>query len=655
MCGIAGIIAAEGHVRRSSLKASVMAMTESLRHRGPDDEGVWYSSGEGVALGFRRLAIIDVTSAGHQPMTSGSGRYVCVFNGEIYNHADIRKALGRDVTLRGHSDTEVMLAAIDRWGLQSAVERFNGMFSIGLWDRQERVLHLIRDRLGIKPLFVYAEPKLVLFASELKSIMKLSGLDLAIDRDSVASFLQRLHIPAPHSIFTRVHKLLPGHILSISGGESISSSQAPYWSLRAAAMRGLGEPLADPNEAIEALNELLLDSVRARLVSDVPLGAFLSGGVDSSLVVALMQELSSRPVKTFAIGFDDQTHNEAEQAAAVADYLGTEHRAFILSESDARNLVPSLPEHFDEPFASSSAIPNLLVCSAATDAVTVALSGVGGDELFHGYNRYTQLERVSALFGLPPRVRRALGVMLGAPRPEVWRRLEGALRPVPALGRVRLLDDKVRKLSRLLPLDNPTDAYRALVSVWSDPTRLVREGKKRSARDDGILLSETDFPKIVDRAVLADQAGYLSDDQLVVADRASMAASLEVRVPLLDHRILELSWRMPASLKSSNRIGKIALRTLLGRRIPRRLFERPKVGFSVPLRSWLNGALREWAGDLLDPRLLRRHDLFDPTYVGNVWNDFLGDSRIGALEIWSLVMFQAWFERWGTSIEQPSQ
>lgn len=649
MCGIAGILTTGPQALRN-LPGTVDAMIRPIEHRGPDDRGTWIDEDAGVGLGFRRLAILDLSPAGHQPMLSPGERWVCIFNGEVYNHEEMRQELRQaGVSFRGHSDTEVIVAAVEHWGVEASVRRFVGMFAIALWDREDRVLHLVRDRMGIKPLFVHAEPGRVAFASELKSILAIPGLDRSLDRDALLGYLRSLHVPGPRSIYQRVTKLLPGHILSIRSSQEPLPEPVPFWSAEEFAVAGLADPIHDEAAGLERLDKLLQMAVRQRMIADVPLGAFLSGGIDSSLVVALMQEASDRPVKTFSIGFDDPKHNEAPHAAAVARHLGTDHTESILTAEDARSLVPMLPDSFDEPFADPSAIPNLLVCTMARESVTVALSGLGGDEVFGGYNRYTQLERASSLLGVPRVGRQLASRSLDAISPGGWQRLHSAASTVlPAARRVRLPGEKARKLSFLLRQDTPEEIYRSLTSAWQDPSPFLPGAREPRLAPDFFLSSASPVKGLVDRAMLADQKGYLVDDQLVIADRASMAVSLEVRVPLLDHRVMEFSWRLPAGMKIREGTGKWCLRELLARRVPRPLFERPKVGFSVPLEEWLRGPLHDWAGDLLSGDRLSRDGILDRQAVEGAWSRFRRGGGEGALAIWTLLMFQAWKDRWET-------
>lgn len=628
-------------------------MIAPIVHRGPDDRGSWVDEESGVGLGVRRLAILDLSPTGHQPMVSPSGRYVGVLNAEVYNYGELRGELAASgISFRGHCDSEVILAAVERWGIEAAVKRFVGMFAIALWDRHERVLHLIRDRLGIKPLFVYAEPGRVAFASELKSIMALPEVDRTIDRGALLAYLRRLHVPGPLSIFKRVVKVSPGHILTIRSADEPLPDPVPYWRAAEAAAAGLADPIADERDGLEQLESLLRDAVRFRMISDVPLGAFLSGGIDSSLVVALMQEASGAPVRTFSIGFDDVRHDEAPYAAAIAAHLGTDHTPEILTAEDARAMIPRLPECFDEPIADPSAICNLLVCSVARRSVTVALTGVGGDEVFGGYNRYAQLERATRLLRLPAPARRLAGWSLAMIPADAWDTMHTALVPVlPAARHLRLAGEKARKLSILLRQSTPEEMYRSLTSAWQNPNAFVRDDTESNGDSDSVFVNGGPARTLVERAMLSDQMGYLPDDQLVIADRTSMAMSLEARVPLIDHRVVELSWRLPLSLKIRNGAGKWCLRRLLERRVPTSLFERPKVGFSVPLDRWLRGALRPWADEHFAPDRLRSDGILDPAAVRAAWTAFQGGRGEGAIAIWTLLVFQEWVERWGAVSE----
>jgi asparagine synthase (glutamine-hydrolysing) len=634
MCGFAGILTrrAQGD---DALGGSVRRMIAPIAHRGPDDCGVWTDAAAGIGLGFRRLAILDLSAEGHQPMWSPAARFVAVFNGEVYNFASLRKELeGHGFRFRGGSDTEVVLAAFEQWGVPAAVGRFVGMFAIAVWDADRRELSLVRDRLGKKPLYVYSEPGLVTFGSELKALVEGPSFDRTIDREGLASYFRYLYVPAPKTIFARAIKIPAGHILTLSGAGSPLPAPRPYWSLAEAAREGLAHPIASEADAIDRLDAAVSDAVRARMVSDVPVGALLSGGIDSSTVVAMMQQSSRRAVSTYTIGFDHAAFDEAEPAARIAAYLGTDHTELRISGADARSLIPRLPTIFDEPFADPSQLPTWFVSELARRHVTVALCGDGGDELFGGYNRYVYGERML------PRVARL---------PAVMRQCVAAgLDCMPADGLNRLggrLGERVRKVGTLMTAGSVGGMYRSLLSAWQQPETIVRGVPAAADPNDGVL-NDAEPADLLDRMMLADQLTYLPDDLLAKVDRASMSVSLEVRAPLLDHRVVELSWRLPRSLKLRGRVGKWALRQILYRRVPRHLVDRPKMGFSVPIDAWLRGPLKEWAGDLLAPARLADGGLLDPAPIRQAWHDLQCGRRQAGAALWAVVMFQAWRARW---------
>jgi asparagine synthase (glutamine-hydrolysing) len=645
MCGFAGILTTTG-ARSEELAGSARRMIAPLVHRGPDDSGVWADEDAGVALGFRRLAILDLSPHGHQPMSSPSGRFVIVFNGELYNFTDIRRELEQHgFRFRGHSDTEVILAAFERWGIREAVGRFVGMFAIAVWDADRRELSLLRDRMGKKPLYVYREPGLVTFGSELKALVAGPSFDRSIDRDALAAYLRYLYVPAPKSIFQRAIKLLPAHILTISDAALPLPVPQPYWSLREVALRGAARPLAATDDAVDELDGLLVEAVKCRLHADVPLGALLSGGIDSSTVVAMMQEASSRPVKTYTIGFAEEEFDEAQHAARVAQHLGTEHTELQLTGEDAHALVPRLPEIFDEPLADPSQLPTLLVSELARRHVTVALCGDGGDELFGGYNRYVYGTRMLPRVTRVPRaVRHGVGAGIGTVSAATWDRLHRcAAAVVPSMPNQRL-GERIHKLGTLMTADSVGGMYRSLLSAWQQPEELVDEC--RAGEDENERILNGNEPRdLLDRMMLADQMTYLPDDLLAKVDRASMAVSLEVRAPLLDHRVVEFSWRVPASLKLRGTLGKWILRQVLYRRVPKALVERPKMGFSVPIDRWLRGPLRTWAEGLLSHEALADSGL-DSRAIGRVWKDLVDGRRPAGAALWAVIMFQAWRARW---------
>ncbi|MDO9372333.1 MAG: asparagine synthase (glutamine-hydrolyzing), partial [Gammaproteobacteria bacterium] len=561
MCGIAGIRGEPG----ANASAAVEAMTAALVHRGPDDSGVWVDAAAGVALGHRRLSILDLSSAGHQPMSSHCSRYVIAFNGEIYNHADVRKELeAADPTIRwrGHSDTETILTAVARWGVVPALKRMAGMFAFALWDREKRVLHLVRDRLGEKPLYYGWLGRTLVFASELKALRVHPQWRGEIDRGALVLLLRHNYIPAPHSIYQGIRKLMPGTILSVRADGSCE--EVHYWSARETAERGASEPFAGSEaEAAEALERLLSRSVGRQMVADVPLGAFLSGGVDSSTIVALMQAQSPRPVKTFTIGFNEEAYNEAEHAKAVARHLGTDHTELYVTPQEAMDVIPRLPELFDEPFADSSQIPTFLVSRLARQHVKVSLSGDGGDELFGGYNRYFWGRSIWRKIGWMPRGLR--GLIAGGLRtlpPQSWDLIfQRCAAVLPGKLRQRSPGDKLHKLAGILAVDSPEAMYLGLVSHWKDPATVVL-----GASEPTVLTDRNRWANLEDftqRMMYLDTVSYLPDDILVKVDRASMGVSLESRVPFLDHRVVECSWKLPLSMKIRGVHGKSLLRQVL--------------------------------------------------------------------------------------------
>jgi len=645
MCGLAGLFSGGGW-NEEELHRVARRMSDTIAHRGPDDDGVWINAESGVALSFRRLAIVDLSEQGHQPMRSESGRYVIVFNGEVYNHNRLRPQLeAKGRRFRGHSDTEVILAAFEEWGIERAVREFIGMFAIAVWDCQRRELSLIRDRLGIKPLFVYQRAGLVSFGSELKALIAGPEFDRTLDTAALTAYLRYLYVPAPRSIFRHASKLLPGHILTIVDPAKPLPASRPFWSARAAARQGLSAQFSGGDtEAVGDLETLLTDAVKLRMQADVPLGALLSGGIDSSTVVALMQASADRPVKTFTIGFDQQDFDEAAHARAVANHLGTDHTELRLTGEDALAVIPRLPEMFDEPLADPSQIPTYLVCELARREVTVALTGDGGDELFGGYNRYIQGERMIAGFQRwPGLLRRFSASGLTAMSPRTWNRMRDRLAPVfPAAGNARHLGERMHKLGGVLRGGSPQGMYRSLLSAWQDPQSLVvgsNGGKELDAS-----LGEEFTLGLMERMMLADQVAYLPDDLLAKVDRASMAVSLEARVPILDHRVVEMSWRLPRKFKVRDGRGKWILRQILYKHVPPALVDREKMGFSVPMAKWLGGPLRTWAGDLLLSG--DSADLLQSRVLQKEWDRFLGGDSSVATGIWAVVMFRAWQTRW---------
>ncbi|HEX9256331.1 MAG TPA: asparagine synthase (glutamine-hydrolyzing) [Candidatus Angelobacter sp.] len=649
MCGIAGFWLRKeiGHEPTELLRC----MGNTLAHRGPDDSGIFFDKNAGLGLSFRRLSIIDLTAEGHQPMVSASGRYTIIFNGEVYNYEAIRAELGPQ-QWRGHSDTEVMLAAIECWGLEAAVCRFVGMFAFALWDGFERRLHLVRDRVGIKPLYYGHVEGSFVFASELKAFKAFPGFQAAIDRDSLAAYMRCAYVPAPHSIYEGIHKVPPGHILTLSSIEA-SPVLSAYWSAAEVARNGVESRLrGGDEEIIEQLHEKLADAVRLRMIADVPLGAFLSGGIDSSTVVALMQTQSSRPVKTFTIGFHEDQYNEATHARKIAEHLGTDHTEFFVTPQDALDVVPLLPSMYDEPFADSSQIPTHLVSKLARRYVTVALSGDGGDELFCGYPRYDFVCSLwNALRKIPGPIARSTAKLMHLFPAALIDRTVGAI-PLPQRLR-KGTGEKAHRLADHLSAQDPAEMYLRAITMWPDPSAVVVNSHEYQAVPQAIRRF-ADMPDIREMAMLTDLANYLPDDILTKVDRASMAIGLEARVPLLDHHVVEFAWRLPLHFKVRNGKTKWALRQVLYQHVPAELVERPKMGFGVPIDLWLRGPLREWAEDLLAPETLGRHGLFSVEPIGKKWKEHVSGARDWHYLLWPVLMFQAWMAE-ASSARQPSQ
>lgn len=647
MCGITGFWRPQG-LNEVEARATLIGMTDSIRHRGPDDEGAWIDAAAGIALGFRRLAIIDLTPTGRQPMISGSGRYVIVFNGEIYNFQELRRELiTLGTSFRGRSDTEVLLEAVDAWGLRRTLERCNGMFAFALWDRAERALHLARDRAGEKPLYFGWSRGTLLFGSELKALRVHPDFDGQIDRNALALYLRRGYVPGPYSIYRGVSKLRPGTWLTVRP-DRFKAGVAPtaYWSPREAAERADADPFrGDAGEAVEALHELLTDAVTLRMEADVPLGAFLSGGLDSSTIVALMQAHSSRPVRTFTIGFDDTRHNEAGYAAAVAGHLGTEHTELYLTPAEALAVIPRLPVLYDEPFADTSQIPTALVAQLTRRHVTVSLSGDAGDELFGGYRRHRLGPAIwRAIKWIPLPVRRGLSALLAPPLTARGGVLGASLsRITHTLTGKRNLVERARQAAEILPLESPIALYHYMMSYWKHPTSLLPDARE-------LLVPATDpsrWPNLgaspEQIMMYLDTVAWLPDDILVKLDRASMGASLEARIPLLDHRVIEFAWRLPLSIRLRDRGSKWPLRQVLKHYVPPQLIDRPKRGFHMPVAEWLRGPLRDWSEALLDERRLRDAGL-DPRPVREKWAEHLAGLTRWDYHLWTVLMYSAWVD-----------
>jgi asparagine synthase (glutamine-hydrolysing) len=640
MCGIAGLWDTNGTTRPEQLRGLVAAMTATLRHRGPDADGFWQEAC--VGLGQRRLAIIDLSPAGNQPMTSACGRFVVTYNGECYNAAELRAELEtRGHRFRGHSDTEVLVEGFSCFGVEEMVGRFNGMFPFAVWDRAERRLVLARDRLGIKPLYWAMQDGVLLFGSELKALRAHPAFRPDVDRDAVAAFLRHNYVPAPLTVYRGAAKLRPGHILVVCADGRIE--ERCYWNARDIMLEGMAHRgSSTDDEMVDRLESLLTDAVHRQMVADVPLGAFLSGGIDSSTVVALMCKKAGARVRSFSIGFHEKDYDESGPAAAVAAHLGTDHTELVVNSAQALDLIPRLSDHWDEPFADSSQIPTLLLAQLTRTQVKVALSGDGGDELFAGYNRYLWWQRLKRLTGwVPPIARDRLAGIVNAVPLVWWDRLSSV---APARLWPPQLGDKARKFAELIKLDEVA-LYRSLVSHWPDPERLVPSAQEPQGPlwDAGLVQV---FPDAVERMQFLDTITYLPDDILTKVDRASMAVSLEARVPLLDHRVVEFAWTLPKHGKLRGTQGKWALRQVLYRHVPKALVERPKMGFGVPIHSWLRGPLRAWAESLLDASRLRVGGLIDPGPVRRVWQEHLSGQRNWQFLLWDVLMLEAWRERW---------
>jgi asparagine synthase (glutamine-hydrolysing) len=640
MCGIVGAFGPPG-LRHSWLEMACKA----LRHRGPDDAGVWREPAAGVGLGHTRLAIQDLSDAGRQPMSSACARYQIVFNGEIYNHLELRRALPA-LAWRGHSDTETVLACLAEWGTERALRAIVGMFAFAAFDSLERRLILARDRLGEKPLYYgYAGDSLV-FASELKPLCTVPGFDSAIDRSALALYMRHGYVPAPCSIHSSLRKLQAGSWIELTS-ETVSARSLPeprvYWSAISAAVAGERNSLnVDDSEAVNMLELVMRDAVRGQMLSDVPLGAFLSGGIDSSTIVALMQAQSTKPVRTFSIGFEEAEYDESSQARLVAQHLGTAHTELVVRADDALALVPRMPAVYDEPFADSSQLPTLLVAQLAKRHVTVALSGDGGDELFAGYNRYFLGARAWPRISHVPRpLRRGVAQGLRMLSPQTWDCLAAAMRPItPSRYQVRMAGDKLHKVADVLASSDGQELYRRLVSQWwLEPLVLDAGGPTPAPEGQWAAVSA-----LTHRMMLLDTITYLPDDILVKVDRAAMSVSLETRVPMLDHRVFEFAWRLPLRMKVRDGLGKWILRQLLYRYVPRHLVERPKMGFAVPLDAWLRGPLREWAEHLLAESRLRLEGFLDAQIVRRRWQEHLAGQRNWQYQLWNVLMFEAWLE-----------
>ncbi len=702
MCGFAGFITTDSSVLTRA-ESVARRMSSAIQHRGPDDAGAWADAPTGIALGFRRLSILELSSAGHQPMHSANGRFVMTFNGEIYNHPDLRNLLSAEQlgtpaqSWRGHSDTETLLSCFEAWGIEKTLQKTVGMFAIALWDTQTRTLYLARDRFGEKPLYFgwattpFNSSPAFVFGSELKAIRAYPGFANAVSREALALYMRFTYVPAPYSIYQNIFKLEPGCMLSINSDFSTNinatlpqasnlpdAAQVPsmlnaplrppalqgglriqrWWSLASVVEAGAQNQISSEDEAIETLEQRLKDAVRVQSLADVPLGAFLSGGVDSSCIVALMQAQATSPVKTFTVGFEEAGFDESPHARAVAEHLGTEHNELFVSAKQAQAVIANLPAIYDEPFADSSQIPTHLVCKTARQQVSVALSGDAGDELFGGYNRYFWGPRIWSRFAwLPYPARQAFGATIRAVPTAGWDALSRPLNALlPAAKNFARAGDRAHKMAtRLVGVHNLDELYSSLVSEWQDPAKVVKGVGGESGGEAGDLLREpssmlsdpwpaagAEQPQL--RMMYRDSMTYLPDDILCKVDRAAMATSLETRVPFLDHRVAELAWRLPLNMKIRNDQGKWALRQVLYKYVPKELIDRPKAGFAIPVGQWLRGPLKDWAEALLDEKRLELEGYFHPKPIRDKWLQHLTGRFDHTSSLWAVLMFQSWLE-----------
>jgi asparagine synthase (glutamine-hydrolysing) len=656
MCGIVGIACIGNEHSEARLARITTSMAQTLAHRGPDHQGIWVSCDNGIALGHRRLSIIDLSPDGRQPMVSRSGRFVIVFNGEIYNFKSIRAELeSLGVPFRGKSDTEVLLAAIDQWGVENALQRCAGMFALAVWDRVKRQLHLGRDRMGEKPLYYTQVGSVFVFASELKPLTIFPGFSADIDRVAIASLVEYGYIRAPRSIYASVKKVMPGTLLCIRAEADRVPMTRQYWSLQTIAEESAAAPFpGTPGEAVEQLDALLRSVVKEQSIADVPRGALLSGGIDSSAVVAISQQVNETRTRTFSIGFEDPAYDESGKASAIARHLGTDHTELMVSASDAQSLIPRLPTIFDEPLGDSSQIPTFLVSQLARRSVTVALSGDGGDEVFGGYDRYLRGERLWQWWTHTPSiVRRMAGHSVSAIPSAISSTAQLLAGRFSASGPLRGIQELSGKLGRLLLAENPPAFYRAMTQqhpTWNS----VVNGDPACSDEGDFSRDLPDLPDFMPRMQYLDSVTYLPDDILAKVDRASMAVGLELRVPLLDFRCVQFAWRLPPEMKVRNGVSKWVLRQIAEKYIPPQLLAGPKRGFSIPLARWLRGPLRNWANDLLSPPALRRHDLLNEQQVTQLWREHSSGLHNHQNVLWSILTLQSWYDAQKVSGFSPS-
>jgi len=640
VCGLTGFWNQnDSSIKYKELLERAQTMAATINWRGPDSRGEWADEKTGISIAHRRLAVVDLTSAGHQPMVSASGRYVIAYNGEVYNSTEIRNDLkGRHISWRGHSDTETILEACGILGVSETVKKCIGMFAFAIWDRQERELWLVRDRLGIKPLYYGFNNGIFFFGSQIKTFLQHPAFRPEMNLFAVQEYLRFGYIPAPLSIWKDISKLTQGSWIKLSAGGTVDTGT--YWDLETAVRKGMENRFTGtPEEAADELEMLLKDAVKCRMIADVPLGAFLSGGIDSSLVCALMQSQSSKPIKTFSIGFAEQGYNEAQYAKAVASHLGTEHHELYVSSAQAQAVIPVIPVWYDEPFADSSQIPTVLVSRLARQHVTVALSGDGGDELFAGYGRYTATEHAATfLKHIPFPMRSIAANCIRSVSPEKWHALASIFPEKSGLSKIVT---RAWMYAEILLKQNFKDLYCHLVSHWQNPFPLVMGANgdnetKWNSKFNSQFLARREWMQYIDTIT------YLPDDILTKTDRASMSCSLELRVPIIDHRAVELSWRFPSKWKTDNGVTKRPLRHILYKYIPEKLIERPKMGFGIPLSTWLRTDLREWAEDLLNTKKMNEDGIFQPKQIRNRWIDHLSGNGDWDYPLWIILMFQAW-------------
>ncbi|SMC76136.1 asparagine synthase (glutamine-hydrolyzing) [Pedobacter africanus] len=654
MCGIAGFLTKEKNI---NFDKQLLSMGEAIKYRGPDDFGVWFDENNGIGLSHRRLSILDLSPLGHQPMLSESRRYVMIFNGEIYNHLDLRKELSNrflEIKWRGYSDTETVLKSIDLIGIESTVNSLIGMFAIALWDRENALLYLIRDRIGEKPLYYGWQGDTFLFGSELKALKTHTAFNGEIDKDALSLYFRYNYVPSPYSIYKGVSKLTPGSILTVSLNKPMPSV-IKYWDLKAVISENNDERLQNnlqPDELPQKLDDLLQDAIKRQMMSDVPLGAFLSGGIDSSTIVGIMQSQSSQPIKTFTIGFDEKKYNEAVHAKNIAEYLKTDHTELYVQAKDTLAVIPKLPTMYDEPFADSSQIPTYLITKLAKRNVTVSLSGDAGDELFGGYNRYIIANHTwSKISGLPLAVRKLIATTMHGISPGAWNEAYALFKGViPKKHRMMNFGDKMHKSSRVLASMNLEELYNTLTTQWSGEDNVVLGAG---------LLPTANLQQFGDLSNIESMMGldmltYLPDDVLVKVDRAAMANSLETRVPFLDHRIVEFAWQVPLNYKLKDGMGKWLLREVLYKYVPKELIERPKMGFSIPIDSWLRGPLKDWAEDLLDEGKMIQEGILNVKPIRTKWIEHLSGKRNWQHHLWTVLMFQAWYRDEDNVIKRSS-